>query len=410
MNKILFITTRNILNTSGELRLIKNRAKTLFMKWGVITDFIVLCSNKKINKNKESMEYSCKVNTLGYDFYSPISVISAIKKSKKLISEQLISGEYKCIILSGIGTLSYLPVIRALNKDIKIIADIHGANEDILQFLKGNSLLKKIRQRFIYQIARYGEAKYLKDVDASLVVSIGLREYLKKLYKLKNHKFYIAPCAIEGGKFDFDERFKNRELFRNKYMIKPDEVLFIYSGGVSPWQCIDKSIKLYKEIKANCNIKCRMLILSHKIQEIVPMIKDCNEIITDSVDASVVNKILCAGDFALLIRDDIVTNNVAYPNKFLEYVQSGMKVITTPFIHDVALQVKQYDLGIVFDINKDDMHKLYDYITTIHNEDYNCRIELLRNTAFEYTMKGFVEDIILNKSMEMSDEKNIFDS
>ncbi len=40
MKKILFITSRNIISTCGELRLIKNRANVLKEAYGYTTDFI----------------------------------------------------------------------------------------------------------------------------------------------------------------------------------------------------------------------------------------------------------------------------------------------------------------------------------------------------------------------------------
>lgn len=392
MKKVLFITTRNIFTTCGELRLIKNRAKALYDNWGIITDFIAACSSKKIKNRNEEMGFESKVTPVIFKIFNPLSSFFSLFRLNKKIREHIETGMYKCVVLSGVGTLSYVNYIRQRDKNVKIIADIHGSNEDILEFAKGKSLLRRIRQRIIYTIARLGEKKYLPKVDAVLAVSNGLVEYIKKEYHIKNPKCYIAPCAIGDDIMSYEAMQKYRNFYRNKYGIEKDTVLFVYSGGVSPWQCIDKSIELFYNIRKNCKVKCKMLILSHQIDRIIPLIEDSSDIITDKAEASEVKRIICSGDYAFLIRENIITNNVAYPNKFLEYVQSGMKIITTPFIYDVALQVKNYDLGIVFDIDKDDKQVLYDYITTKHCNNYESRVELLLNTAFGSTMKKFFEE------------------
>lgn len=46
MSKVLLISSRNIYNTSGELRLIKNRTETLLQQYRVSTDCIMIKDNR----------------------------------------------------------------------------------------------------------------------------------------------------------------------------------------------------------------------------------------------------------------------------------------------------------------------------------------------------------------------------
>jgi len=52
---------------------------------------------------------------------------------------------------------------------------------------------------------------------------------------------------------------------------------------------------------------------------------------------------------------------VAFPNKFLEYVQSGMSIFTTPNVYEIAEQIKKYDLGVLYNMSGD-ISKLISYI------------------------------------------------
>lgn len=298
MDKLLFVTTRNISSTCGELRLIKNRSKALYDDWGIITDFIAVCSSKRFKKRNEKMGSESKVTMVVFKNAHPLSIFFSFRKVKKEIREHMQAGMYKCVVLSGIGTLSYVGYIRKLNKDIKIIADIHGAKEDILESAKGKTVLKSIRQRILYSIAEFEEKKYLRRADALFAVSNGMAEYIKKEYHIENTKCYIVPCAADGSMMTRETMQKYRSFYRSKYGIEEEVVLFVYSGGISPWQCIDKSIALFKDIKKNCKIKCKMLILSHEIDKIIPLIGNDSDIIADKAATDEVKKSYVPGIMA----------------------------------------------------------------------------------------------------------------
>lgn len=392
MSKILFVTTRNVLNTCGELRLIKNRAKTLFERWGITTDYIVLNSRERIDSKNEDIGSKSTIRIIPLNQYNPVSVYKGFKNAQKLMLEYMKKEKYICIVLSGFGTLSFLSAIKKANKDIPIIGDIHGAREELIEFPKGN-LVKRVYRRLMYRYGKYNEKKYISKLNGTFVVSNALAGYLNKEYKLSNFKHYVIPCSLDNEDLDQDTILSNREEYREKYNIKSDEILFVYSGGTSPWQCVDKSIKIFKELRLKYNLKAKMLILSHDISTIKKMINNSKDIISDSVNAEEVNKILCAGDYAFLLRDDYVTNNVAFPNKFLEYVQSGMKIITTPYVYDVARQIEQFDLGIIINLEEDSAEKIASYIIKESKlDDSNARKQLLKKNSFEETLINFVTD------------------
>ncbi|MEW6621772.1 MAG: glycosyltransferase [Bacillota bacterium] len=395
MNRILFITTRNVLNTSGEFRLIKNRTKTLYEKWNVQTEFIVVCSNKKIESQNEELGSNSLVTSIGFE-NNPISVYSAFVKGKRNMLDQLRNEEYKCIILSGIGMLEYIPSIRKVSNDIPIIVDIHGVKEELLEYNTG-STFKKMLKTALYYYTKYSENKHLIKADGTLVVSKALANNLREEYGLDNLNQYVVPCAIDNNNIDDKEKKLLKSYYREKYNIAMDETVFIYSGGVSPWQCIDKSIEIFKRINEKKDLRARMMIFSHQADIIRAKVADDKNIIVDSLSSDEVNKALCMGDFALLIRENYITNNVAYPNKFLEYVQSGMKVISTPYIFDVAEEIVNYDVGVIIDLNNycSELAEYFGRNETLI-EDSAKRKELLYSSSFEYTLKSFVDNLSLS--------------
>ena len=82
MRKILFLTTRNIVTTCGELRLIKNRAKTLYEEYGYKTDFLALVTRKDKSKI-ESMGFDSSLKYFEYTIKNPLGYIKAKKALSK---------------------------------------------------------------------------------------------------------------------------------------------------------------------------------------------------------------------------------------------------------------------------------------------------------------------------------------
>jgi hypothetical protein len=54
-------------------------------------------------------------------------------------------------------------------------------------------------------------------------------------------------------------------------------------------------------------------------------------------------------DHGIMVREDTITNRVASPTKFGEYLSAGLRVITSANLGDSSAQVARYGLGVVYD-------------------------------------------------------------
>lgn len=375
--KMLFVTDRNVLTTSGELRLIKNRAEALFVEAGIITDFIVLAKMTRITNRNETINAGGTTIIKKVALSNPFSSIGTYMAIRKEIENRLKTNQYRTVVLSGPVMISYARKIHE-NLHIPVIADIHGSFEDMVVFSKGGPFLKKAALNMAYNLEKLLLKRNAKNTDGFFVVTDALEEYIKMNYHISDKaKFFIIPCATDTQQFIVKEHLEDRKRYRDKYGIEDNEIVFIYSGGVSPWQCVDKTIELYKKTADNMDIKTRMLVFSHRREEIKQLAGDDRRIQVDSYPPDELIHVLHAGDFAFLLRENSITNNVAFPNKYLEYVQSGMKIITTPYVKEIARQIAQYDLGYLYDFNSD-IQELVDYI---HKAKDNLNGEEVINTV-----------------------------
>ncbi len=382
MEKILFITSRNIVSVSGELRLIKNRALSLEKDYSINTEFIAYRLRKPTSGIREKLNGKLTV------YLNPFDRINIIKD----VGERIKTNKYLCIILSGPFVFFLLSYIKKIDYNIKIIVDMHGTIEELKEFQHFN-FAKRLSRSLLYCYGKEVEKKYLPKADGILVVSKALEQFIKKYIKIKNNNFFIVPCAVDGN-LSYEKYCIMRDMYRLKYSITKETLVFVYSGGNSAWQCVEQTVVLFEKIKDHIiDKKCKMLLFSGS-KELIRKYEGNKNIIIDSLNPEEVSDALCAGDFGMMLRGDFVTNNVAFPNKFLEYILSGLRVIATPYVYDVKNYIQKYDMGIIIN-SEHDYQRVCDVILNEYSmiDHFKKRDELLKVSSFKETLRPFVEFI-----------------
>ncbi|NLM42903.1 MAG: glycosyltransferase family 4 protein [Clostridiales bacterium] len=397
MSEILFLTSRNIINPCGELRLIKNRTKALFNKWGIRTTFYAFINCKKLNRKREDIGAESVLNVYTYNLASPVTSLISYKKFKKEFLKRVTNDKnIKVVVVSSFIPVAILKELKRIRSDIYVVLDIHGAYEELLEYPKEK--LKYGLNFVLYSIFNANLQRCLCIADAAFVVSKALIKYIQEKYFLKsNFKFYIVPCGVNVRKIDINESLNKRAKWREFFGIEKDDVVFVYSGGVSKWQMINETINLYKKIKKHISAKTKLLILSANVDKIKEICKREKDIIMESFSPETVQDVLFAGDVAFLLREDKTTNNVAFPNKFAEYVTSGLEVICSAALYDPATFTSENNVGVVY---KDDFEYLCEELkkrifsrAKDLRKIYEHRNSILCQLNFSNTLTDFVNDL-----------------
>ena len=257
---ILFVTNRNIINTCGELRLIKNRAVALQREYGVETDFLVFRSDKCQKHPQEEIGAN---STLGKYLYKDKNVFSFLQQwraFKKQVFQRVKDNEYDAVVLSGNLAFRLAKQLKKKYPNTRLVFDVHGAIEELIEF-GGKGKLSRMIKRTLFYVLKSIERKHMKYADGLFVVSNALKDYLIKEYKIDGKEFFLVPCAQNRYELDKAQKQENRAKYREKYGIESNEKLFIYSGGLSPWQCVEESVALFKEIQS-VEENCKLLLLT----------------------------------------------------------------------------------------------------------------------------------------------------
>jgi hypothetical protein len=183
--------------------------------------------------------------------------------------------------------------------------------------------------------------------DFRISVSGKLVEYWRERFGYAEEKHVVVPCLVNSG-FAFKALNKEEKTaIRQKYRIPSEAFVLVYSGSVSGWQ----SFGLVKETLAPLLHESKnavLLFLSPPDKHIDEMQKEFpGRVFRAWVKHQEVTPLLSACDYGVLIRESSVTNRVASPTKFAEYLGAGLPVIISEGIGDYAGFVRKNRCGVV---------------------------------------------------------------
>lgn len=224
--------------------------------------------------------------------------------------------------------------------------------------------------------------------DFRIAVSNQLIDLWKKKYDYNDLNHVVIPCTLNAI-FENNDITSNLIKENKKLLgINENDIVFVYSGSLAGWQSFQLLYDFVKSVLlANNNSK--FFFLSDEDENIKKLkVEFKDRIICKKVFPSEVPNYLSIGDFGLLIREKSITNQVASPVKFAEYLACGLQVIISNQLGDYSEFVKVNKCGfnnIDFNINnfqatlsKEEIKKiaLDNFSKKSFNESYKKVIQL----------------------------------
>lgn len=190
------------------------------------------------------------------------------------------------------------------------------------------------------------EKQSVLESDFRIAVSNKLIEYWENEFGYKGQNHVMIPCTL-NSEFSGEHPVTDQSE-RQRLGFEEDDIILIYSGSSAGWQSFSTLDNfLLKAFEASPRIHC-ILLADTDPEKFFAHKKFPDRLRQMWVSHDEVKEVLNAGDYGLLIRDKAVTNEVASPTKFAEYLSRGLPVIISEGIGDFSGLVKDKKCGYVF--------------------------------------------------------------
>ncbi|MBD3636695.1 MAG: hypothetical protein HUJ25_05080 [Crocinitomicaceae bacterium] len=237
----------------------------------------------------------------------------------------------KLIISRGVVAAHF--ALYAKNKEQKIIYDGRGA-------------IKAEQEEFAVYSGSLGssisemEKDAVLNTDFRISVTEALVKYWQDTFGYNNDAHVVIPCLSSAAQTD-----AHKSAIKDSFFDTQAPIL-VYSGSTSPWQSfpllIDKVSSWLRQTEG------KVLFLTRPHEDIKALVVEFGDRVKNLfVAPERVSDYLLACDYGLLIREDKVTNQVASPVKYAEYLSAGLEVIISDCIEDYATFTKEYNTGLV---------------------------------------------------------------
>lgn len=286
-------------------------------------------------------------------------------------------GKKNVIALSPIAANLALKLKRIKLVD-KLIYDAEGATS--AEWNEYNVVDNNLLKRAIYGI----EENAVMKSDFRRTVSTKMIDYWKDSFCYSGHKHVVIPCSLNSifmKPLSSSEKIKQqRELFG----YSEDDVVIVYSGSSAQWQSFDMIADFLDKLFST-NKCLRLLMLTDAKPDNIFIDKYSHRISVKWVDYDKVPDLLKICDYGILMRENTITNKVAAPTKFAEYLSSGLKVLISPRVGDYSDFVQKYDCGII--VQGDDFAKM-----SLSQVDYKTKIRLNELAINQFSKKNYKKE------------------
>ncbi len=193
------------------------------------------------------------------------------------------------------------------------------------------------------------EKRAVLESDFRISVSSRLIHYWKDEFGYHSENHVIIPCTLSQH-FILDLASKDDLIQTRKALNwKPDDIGMVYAGSTAGWQSFER-LSGFLRPALQQNPKIKVLFLSKldennkKLQQQFP-----DQVQIKWLNPVDVQKYMSACDYGLLLRDKSVTNKVAAPTKFAEYLACGLSVVISDELGDYSDFVREHECGVVID-------------------------------------------------------------
>ncbi len=324
--------------------------------------------------DREISFVALKAKNFASDFFS---MALALRKFKGSTRRAYVRGLWGPLLLKFANILNPIPYNY----------DVRGDLKDEFDAVQSSPFKQKIYLKL--------EAWGIRNASNITAVTKVLAD---KVSKEIGRNVTVIPCCINYNLYNIDQASKT--FNRERLGFGDDDIVFVYSGGLSHYQQVPAMLKLWAGFINRNNIK--FLLLTNEDPHSHPVtLNDLNQFgekLTHlSVPRSDIPQILSLANIGFMLRDSRSLNNAASPVKFPEYLASGLAVAASPGTGDASGLIIAHQLGVLIDPLdlKAGTNQLNDFLINLLSNGQEVVAKKSRMIAKEYYDWSSFKELLL---------------
>jgi len=259
---------------------------------------------------------------------------------------------FDAIHCNDLDTLPIAFIVKQFyNKRVKIVYDAHEYETERHHQSNFDKKFLKIIERFL-----------LRYVDKMITVSEPIADEYVKLYNIERPTvIYNTPKKIN---------IKKKNLFREKFNIPKENIIFLYQGGLQERRGI---LEFFNLIKGKEGVSYVIMGFGHLKDEIIELMKtESNLYFHDAVSPDVLLDYTSSADIGICIEENLCKSwNLGLPNKMFEYYMVDIPIVVSG-LQELKRFIVDNKTGFVIEdiFNQEEFDKLFPIIIKEYKSRY----------------------------------------
>jgi glycosyltransferase involved in cell wall biosynthesis len=237
--------------------------------------------------------------------------------------------EFDILHCNDLHTLPIGVLIKTfLNKNVKIVYDAHEYETEV-GGLKG----------FQKMVAKAIESLLIRYADGVITVSDSIANEYVRLYNIEKPALVLNTPPYK--------EIENRDLFRESFDIRKDQIIFLYQGGLSSGRGIEILLDTFKMVDDEKSV---IVFMGYgPLEDIVKQASNEFENIYfhEAVSPDILLDYTSSADFGIsTIEDSCLSYRYCLPNKMFEYLMANLPVIVSN-LYEMKRLVENNKIGVV---------------------------------------------------------------
>jgi len=337
MTKIASIVLNNFTNDSRVLK----EAISLQNEGYEVTVVALHHENLKEFEEVQNIPvHRVKLKTMNWSKNTIASLAKYIEWSYHVIKRYR---KYDVMHCHDLNALHLGVISKLFNRKLKVIYDAHEYETERVYQSKMEKRVAKVIEKFL-----------LKYTDSVITVSDSIANDYVKLYGIKKpHLVFNTPNY---------KIIEKKDIFREKFNIAKETIIFLYQGGVSKGRGILEFAELIKNKKEAAYVIMGYGSLENDIKKFTE--KYDNIFFHEAVSPKVLLDYTSSADIGVCIEENLCKSwDYALPNKMFEYHMVDLPIIVSG-LYEMNKFVRENNTGFVLDdiFNQEEFDGKFDTI------------------------------------------------